>query len=153
MTKKDPKQDSSNTESDEAKALKEQLEKLTDLAGRAQADLQNFKARQKKDAAELVKFAVTPLLLELLPVRDDLARAENHDGDTDGYEQILTKLDSVFAKIGLKKIDAMGEKADPAKHEVITTAPGEKDVVIEVHEEGYELNGRVLRPSKVIVGT
>jgi len=151
--KKHAKHDLNEQESIDVKALKDQLERLTDIAGRAQADLQNFKARQEKDAKELVKFAITPILLELLPVRDALARAASHNENSDGYEQVLVKLDAVFAKIGLNRIDAMGQKADPSKHEVITTAQGEKDVVLEVHEEGYELNGRILRPTKVIVGS
>ena len=136
----------------QVQALQQQVGRLTDLAARAQADLQNFKARQGKDSEELRKFANVPLLLKLLPVRDDLARAAlAHPHDT-GYRQILEKLDKVLTEAGVQRIEARGYPLETAKHEVVNTGPGEKDVVTAVHEEGYELHGRVLRPSKVQVG-
>jgi len=134
------------------KDLQEQLQKITEVAARAQADLQNFKQRQKKDAEDLRKFATVPLLLELLPVREDLARAAEQSED-EGIAQILAKLERTLAGVGLTKIEAESQPFDPSKHEVLNTAPGEKDIVIVVHEEGYELHGRVLRPAKVTVGT
>ena len=146
--------DSSSTtdNGDEAEALKEQIEKLTDIAARAQADLQNFKARMKNEAKELGKFAVVPLLLSLLPVHDDLARAVEHAGENDGLSQILAKLEKIFVDAHLKKMKSLGQKVDPQKHEVLAITKGEKDIITEVHEEGYELHGRVLRPAKVIAG-
>ena len=152
MTKAHPKQPAPPDDAGKLQELTKQVERLTDLAARAQADLQNFKARREKDSEELRKFANVPLLLKLLPVRDDLARAAlAHPHDT-GYRQILEKLDKVLTEAGVQKIEALGQLLDTAKHEVVNTGAGEKDIVTAVHEEGYELSGRVLRPSKVQVG-
>ena len=153
---------------EQLEALQAQVAKLTDIAGRAQADLQNSKIRMEREAEDLRKYAVVPLLLALLPVRDDLARALNHsldltetskkssgsgqDSDHNGIRQILDKLDKVFASIGLKRMEALGKPVDPSRHEIINAGPGEKDIVTAIHEEGYELHGRVLRPAKVQVG-
>ena len=57
-----------------------------------------------------------------------------------------------MTELGLKKMDASGAVLDPVKHEVLQAGPGEKGKVLEVFEEGYELNGKVLRPAKVRVG-
>ncbi len=133
--------------------LKEKLLRVTDLAARAQADLLNFKDRMKKQEEDLRKFAVVPLLLELLPIRDDLARASLHgEGAEFGLSQILTKIDAVLDRAGVKKIEALGKKADPSLHEIVNEGPGEKDVIILVHQEGYRLHEKILRPSKVQVG-
>lgn len=133
--------------------LKEKLLKVTDLAARAQADLLNFKDRMKKQEEELRKFAVVPLLLELLPIRDDLARASLHGEEAGtGLPQILAKIDAVLDRSGMEKIPALGKKADPSLHEIVNEGPGKKDVVTLVHQEGYQLHGKILRPSKVQVG-
>lgn len=133
--------------------LKEQLAKLTDIAARAQADLQNFKDRQKREGEEFRKFAVVPLVMGLLPVRDDLALAASHEGETqEGFGQILVKLDKVLADFGVTMIKSLGEKVNPELHEIVNTGEGEKDVVVGVHQEGFEMHGRVLRPAKVQVG-
>ena len=152
MTKSHPKQPAPPDDAGKLQELTKQVERLTDLAARAQADLQNFKARQGKDGEELRKFANVPLLLKLLPVRDDLARAAIVHPQDPGYRQIVEKLDKVLTEAGVQKIEALGQFLDTAKHEVVNTSPGEKDIVTAVHEEGYELHGRVLRPSKVQVG-
>jgi molecular chaperone GrpE len=141
--------DSSLQQDDQTAALQEQIAKLTDIAARAQADLQNFKKRQERDTEELQKFAIAPLIMALLPVRNDLARAAEHD---EGSAQVLTKFDAILESVGVQKIEAEGQTVDTSLHEVISTGPGEKDVITEVHEEGYELHGRVLRPAKVICG-
>lgn len=130
--------------------LKAKLAKLTDIAARAQADLLNFKDRMKRESDELRKFAIVPLILQLLPMYDDLSRAAAHEKS--GTLQILAKLERVLADASVKRIEALEKKADPAKHEIVNTGPGEQDVVTHVHEEGFELYGRVLRPAKVQVG-
>jgi molecular chaperone GrpE len=106
----------------------------------------------EREAEDLRKFAIIPFLLKLLPVRDDIVRAMGHLHDDDGLRQILGKLDRVLAEAGVTPMTALGKPLDPKKHEVLSTAPGEKNRVLAVHEEGYELQGRVLRPAKVQVG-
>jgi molecular chaperone GrpE len=150
---KSPADQASNDDShDDVQSLKGKVMKLTDVAARSQADLQNFKARIEKESKELAKFSSAPLLLSLLPIFDDLQRAKDHSGDKQGLSQVIAKFEKVLTDAGLKRIQSVGEKTDPTKHEVLATAPGEKDVVLEVHEEGYEFHEKVLRPAKVVVG-
>ena len=148
----DPQSDQSgDNASDELQELKAQLAKLKDTAARAQADLLNFKDRMKREGEELRKFAALPFILELLPVRDDLVRAAGHDSAS-GLKQILLKIDALLRDAGVEKIDALGKKMDPERHQIVNTGAGEKDIVTLVHEEGFLLHGKVLRPTKVLVG-
>lgn len=136
----------------ELSSLQAQVAKLKDLAARAQADLQNYKARAEREAEELRKFASAPLLKKLLPVRDDLARAAAHAKDAEGFRRILQKLDGILESVGLRQIPALGEHVDPAQHEIIAVGKGARDVIVSVQEEGYALHGNILRPAKVLVG-
>ncbi|MBT3834910.1 nucleotide exchange factor GrpE [Candidatus Peribacteria bacterium] len=138
---KDQKQDGKEEE--------KEADNFKEVAARAQADLQNFKTRMQKEAQELRKFAAVPFILNLLPVYDDLSRGVDHD---EGFKQVLEKLEKVFIDAGLTKMTPMGSAIDPSKHEVVNTAPGEKDIVTEVHQDGFELHGKVVRPAKVQVG-
>ncbi len=155
MAKDDSQNPSSDqsvgSDSDEVRELKTQLAKITDTAARAQADLLNFKDRMKREGEELRKFAGLPFIIELLPIRDDLARATGHDSAS-GLKQILLKVDALLRDAGVEKIDALGKKMNPEQHQIVNTGAGEKDMVTLVHEEGFLLHGKVLRPAKVQVG-
>ena len=69
-----------------------------------------------------------------------------------GVSAIEADLMKQVGESGLKRMQSHGEIADPMRHEVLTIGPGEEGNVIEVFEEGYELNGKVIRPAKVRVG-
>ncbi|MEK7590918.1 MAG: nucleotide exchange factor GrpE [Patescibacteria group bacterium] len=140
--------------------LAEQVKKLTDLAGRAQADLQNAKARMEKSGEEFRKFASEALLLKLLPTIDNFQRAFQHlpaelktNEWVRGVSAIEQDLMRQLHDMGLRKMESLGTPVDAAKHEVLTTGPGEEGKVIEVFEEGYALHGKVLRPAKVKAGS
>lgn len=141
-------------------ALQKEADRLKDIAGRAQADLQNAKERLARDREEMCKFALEGALKRLLPVIDNFQRAfqylpedlKNHDW-VKGVAAIEQDLVKQTSELGLKKIDALGAPLDPVKHEVLQAGPGEESKVLEVFEEGYEFNGKVLRPAKVKVGT
>jgi molecular chaperone GrpE len=139
--------------------LTAQLQKLTDMAGRAQADLQNAKQRMEREADELRKFAAAGFMSRLLPVVDNFQRAfKQLPEDLKNHEWVkgVAAIEQDFLKqmtdMGLKKIDSLGQPNDPSKHEVVTVGPGKEGIVTEVFDEGYELHGRVLRPAKVRVG-
>jgi len=143
----------------ELAALQAQVKKLTDIAGRAQAELQNAKVRMEKDAEDLRKFAAESIVLRLLPVVDNFQRAFQHLPDdlkahdwVKGVAAIEQDFLRQMTELGLKKIEALGQKVDPNKHEVLMQEPGEAGVVTAVFGEGYELHGKVLRPAKVKVG-
>jgi len=150
----------------EIEALKQELEKaqpeldrLKNLAARAQADLQNAKDRIQKEGAQMRKFALEGMLMRLLPTIDNFQRAFQHipkelesDEWTKGMQGVNQELMRSFTDLGLKKIEALGQAVDTQKHEVLQTGEGEKGTVVEVFEEGYEFQGKVLRPAKVKVG-
>ncbi|MBU0766988.1 nucleotide exchange factor GrpE [Patescibacteria group bacterium] len=139
--------------------LTAELAKMKDLAGRAQADLQNAKDRMQKEGEELRKFALENTLLLLLPTIDNFQRAfehlpENLDGNewVEGVIAIEKDLMGKLGALGLEKIECIGEQVDSEKHEVLQTGSGEEGKVIEVFEDGFVFNGKILRPAKVKVG-
>lgn len=134
-------------------------QRFKDLAARAQADLQNAKGRIERESDELRKFATEKLILRLLPTLDNFQRAfAQLPADLQSHEWIkgVTAIEQDLMKqmtdAGLKRMQSLGEAADPARHEVLTMGPGEDGKVTEVFEEGYELHGKVVRPAKVKVG-
>lgn len=143
----------------EGEAQKKEIERLRDMAGRAQADLQNAKERLERDRQEMSKFALEGALKRLLPTIDNFQRAfqhlpedlKNHDW-VKGVAAIEQELVKQVTDLGLRKMEALGAALDPARHEVLQAGPGGQGKVLEVYEEGYEFNGKVLRAAKVKVG-
>lgn len=148
----------------ENETLKKELsenapDKLKEMAARAQADLQNAKDRMDRDARDLRKFAVQSVIEKLLPVVDHFRRAfghlpedlKSHDW-VKGIEAVEQDMMRILRDTGLSVIECKGLKADPVRHEVLRTAPGELDVILEVYEDGYVLHDKVLRPAKVMAG-
>ncbi len=148
--------------------LTTKLAQMTDIAGRAQADLQNAKIRMKKDADEFGKFAVEGFLKKLLPTIDNFQRAFKHLPEdlknnewarpelvewVKGITAIEQDLMRQMTEMGLTKMECLGQQVDTARHEVVTIGPGTEGEIIQVIEDGYELNGKILRPAKVIVGS
>lgn len=78
---------------------------------------------------------------------------------TDDYKQWLTginglvkQLDKALEELGVKKIEALGKKFDPNFHEAVREVPGEEDgIVVEEYQTGFELNGKLIRPSQVAI--
>lgn len=139
--------------------LTAQVQKLTDIAGRAQADLQNAKARMERDGEDLKRFALQSILMKLLPVLDHFDRAlKQKPADlfesewVKGIEAIEKDFAQKLTESGLLKFESLGQQVDPVRHEVITLGPGEEGIITEVIEDGYELLGKVVRPAKVKVG-
>ncbi|MEA1959353.1 MAG: nucleotide exchange factor GrpE [Chloroflexota bacterium] len=127
---------------------------------RSQADFINYKKRTEQERGEVVKFANAALVLNLLTVLDDLARAlENVSGKlsgltwVDGIELIYRKLKAILEGSGLCEIKAVGEPFDPNFHEAVCYACGDEDKCVEEVQKGYMLHDRVLRPAMVKVGS
>lgn len=127
---------------------------------RAQADLANTKRRSEQEREEQTRFANAMLMVNLLPVLDDLERALASVPATlaglswiQGVGLIYRKLLSVLEAQGLSEIKAGGETFDPKLHEAVFQSPGPADKVIQVAQKGYKLYDRVIRPAMVVVGT
>jgi molecular chaperone GrpE len=144
------------------KALAEEKEKAERYLAnwqRAQADFINFKRRAEQERADVNNFANAALVLNLLPVIDDLERALEHINEdiegsawVDGIKLIYKKLKGTLEAQGLAEIEAEGKDFDPSIHDAIMCVDGEDGKVVEVVEKGYKFRDRVLRPSKVKVG-
>lgn len=139
--------------------LTQQLKRHTEVASRAQAELQNAKIRLEKESMELRKFASETALRKLLPTIDNLQRALKtlpKDIENNEWVKGIVALEQEFLKqvgeLGLKKFESLGKPVDPERHEVLMEGLGEAGKVIEVIEDGYELYGKVIRPAKVKVG-
>jgi len=126
---------------------------------RAAADYQNLKRRVDQEREDLSRFGNIALLLNFLPLVDDLERAlasvdERLAGTTwlDGIRLIQRKFQQLLDVNGVTEIQADGETFDPNIHEAVTFGAGEDGKVISVVQKGYKLGGRVLRPALVVVG-
>lgn len=132
---------------------------LTELAARAQADLQNAKVRMKKDGEDLQKYAAEAVLKKFLPIIDGFQRAFSHlpaDLKDHAWVKGVAAIEQEFLRqageMGLRKMEALGTQVDTARHEVLSVGPGKEGEILEVFEDGYELNGKILRPARVQVG-
>ena len=141
------------------KAAKAEIDRWKDVAARAQADLQNAKARMEKDRSDMAKFAGEGVIARLLPTLDNFHRAfAQIPADLQGKEwvkgvqAIEQDLMKQMAAAGLTRMQSLGQTVDPLKHEALMTGPGEEGKITEVFDEGYELHGKVLRHAKVRVG-
>ena len=127
------------------------------------AEMENMKKRFEREKDNLIKFGNEKVLSNLLDVVDNLDRTVDAiSGDEDekvkniysGIEMVRNQFLEVLKSNGLKKVEALGEIFDPNLHEAMAQQPaeGKKDQeVIQVYQHGYTLNGRLLRPSKVVI--
>ena len=145
------------------KALAEEKAKAeANLAGwqRAQADFVNYKRFVEQEKLETSKYANASLLMNILPILDDLERAlanvphgEHKKAWVEGFKLIDHKFKDTLGKIGLSGIKSVGEEFDCRTMDAMTCAPGKKDIVLQELEKGYKLQDRIIRPAKVIVGS
>jgi len=137
---------------------------INDKYLRLYSDFENFRKRTQKEKIELYKTAGEDVIFAVLPIIDDFERAqkameESNDiqGVKDGIKLIHNKLVSVLKQKGLEEIkSAVNKDFDIEFHEAITQIPAQnkKQIgkVIDEVEKGYELNGKVIRFTKVVVG-
>jgi len=127
---------------------------------RAKADLENYRRQVERDQQNFAKFAGENTLIALLPILDNFKRAATHlpeDLEKNEWVKGITGIEKQFEQtlenLGLQKIKAqIGKICDAHLHEAIAIGDGESGKILEILEEGYELNGKVLRASKVKVG-
>jgi molecular chaperone GrpE len=144
--------------------LEIQVKEANDKYLRLYSEFDNFRKRTQKEKIELYKTAGEGIISAILPVLDDLERAEkaNHESEDaqsikDGIKLIQDKINNILKTKGLEAVSSpIGEDFNVEFHEAITqiSAPSEKEKgkVLDVVEKGYELNGKVIRFSKVVIG-
>ena len=141
-----------------AKAERERDEYL-ELSQRTRAELENFRKRAAREAAQAGERAKANLIRELLPVLDNLERAIASAGEgeqhlADGVKMVHAQLVAALEREGIQAFDPAGDAFDPEWHEALSTREeegAESGVVLDVVEKGYKLNGTVLRPARVVV--
>ena len=144
--------------------LEIKVKEATDKYLRLYSEFDNFRKRTQKEKIELYKTAGEDVIVAILPIIDDFERAqkameESDDiqGVKDGIKLIHDKMVSILKQKGLEEVEsAIGKDFDLEFHEAITQIPApskkEKGKVLDVVEKGYELNGKVIRFTKVVIG-
>ena len=144
----------------DAAALKALADANWDKFLRTAAELENVRKRALRDVENAHKFALENFSNELLAVRDSLemglAAADESDADglRAGSEATLKLLAATMERFGVIELDPEGEPFDPELHEAMTMQPSddaEPGTVLQVFQKGYALNGRLLRPARVVV--
>lgn len=154
-----------STQSDEA--LKAENASIRDKLLRALADGENIRRRAERSVDDARQFAIADFAREILLVADNLRRtleaAERNqpvsvpdEALVQGVAATERMLQSILARFGVEKVEAVGERFDPTMHEAVmqvadpTAPPG---TVVTVLEDGYTIHERLLRPAKVAVNT
>jgi molecular chaperone GrpE len=126
---------------------------------RAEADFSNYRKRLEQEKNETTSYANWALILNFLPVLDDLDRAIDAAPPElenitwfEGIKLIQKKLWTVLKSNGISEVQALGKQFDPSLHEAVAHLEGEEGMVVSEIQKGYKLKDRLLRPSLVGVG-
>ncbi len=140
-----------------------QAEKNKDLYLRTVADLDTYRRKVQREKQELAKFALQPLVEELLPSVDHLEMAIEASKGADeckslfvGVEMVCSQIKKTLASFGVEEISAAGKEFDPNLEDCVSHEPNEsvaENKVVKVTRAGYTYNGRLLRPASVIVSS
>jgi molecular chaperone GrpE len=142
--------------------LEKQVEELKNQQLYKVAEFDNFRKRVMQEKAELIKNGGAKVITTLLPIIDDLERAQQNmdkyedvEAVKEGLNLIIDKFFKLLAQEGLKKMDVVGQPFDSDLHEAIAMVPGQPDdqkgKVMDCMTAGYTLNDKVIRYAKVAV--
>ena len=126
---------------------------------RSVAELDNFRKRTARMRSDVRDETLRDMLLQMAPVLDNMRRAldqdtEDAEGLKQGIELIYSQFNAALEGYGLRAVKAIGASFDPNLHEAmleVEDAENEPGTVVQEMEKGYELNGKVVRPARVIV--
>ena len=138
----------------------ERISELEDTVLRLRAELDNSQKRSVAEIEKAHKYGIERLLLELLPVVDNLENALNNlsenvsESDKEGIDLTLKSFESALDKFGISPIYPISEDFDPINHEAVSVVKDEKhpdNKIVEVMQKGWRLHERVIRPARVMV--
>ena len=151
-------------EHDHATELERQLEQAKKDALYAAAETQNVRRRLEAELKQATSYAAAGFARDMLAIKDHLDRALAAVSDElrqdkvasqflAGIESTSRELDSVFARHGITRIPAKGEKLDPHRHQAMVELPSDQEpgMIIEEMQPGYMMRDRLLRPAMVAV--
>ena len=149
--------------SDQIEAAKQQAAEANDRFLRLQADWDNYRRRTAQERLDERQRATEKLVVDLLPVIDDLERAIEHaDNLTDpaakqfveGVSAVCNKLVSVLNKEGVEVVNPVGEAFDPLSHQAVSQIEDTEaydETVAQVYQKGYRMGGKDIRTAMVVV--
>lgn len=151
------------TEVSEMEELQQKYDELNDSYLRLHAEFDNFRKRTMKEKADIIKSGGERVLSDMLPLADDFDRAMQALHESEDREAMLEGMDLIYSKFigflnqhGVKEMNAVGEPFDADRFEAVTTVPvqdeAQKGTVIDCIQKGYEMNDKIIRYPKVIVG-
>ena len=143
--------------------LKTQLADAEKRTLLAQADLENFRRRTRRDTQDQLRYASMPLVTELLEAVDNLQRAiDSHENDElgegflEGVKLVAQQILIILENNGCQKIEAVGQPFDPNLHQAVQMQASDEYAANTVMRElrtGFQLHDRVIRPAQVFVST
>jgi len=167
---KDKSKEHSQTKEEEnqLQELREQMEhlqkekdELFEKLQRVSADYANFQKRVPKQTADTVAYEKEKIIKTLLPAMDNFEHTLQNAASTDSTDVVVKGVQIIYDQMldilkshDVEQIKAVGEKFDPALHQAMMQREEpdkENGIVLEEFQKGYKLNGRVIRPSKVVV--
>lgn len=153
-------QDDPHQNSELEQELQAQVDALTEALQRERADSANIRRRHEEQTAGLKNAIKAGVVRELLPVIDNFERALKHvpkdlvDNDyVKGVQGVVKQFEDILAKLGVSKIQTVGQAFDPAYHEAVSMDDqgGDTEVVSEELQPGYTLGDEVIRHAMVRV--
>ena len=140
--------------------LTEKVAVLDDQLKRAVADYHNLEKRVAEGRSELTKWASGDLVMRILPTLDHLEQALGGANEADkasgwykGVELAVKEFKKVLEEEGLNVINIqINDEYDPSVAEAVEAREGENNKVLDIVQNGYNMNGKVIRPAKVVVG-
>ena len=160
---RDRLQNELNSVSDQIESAKQQAAEANDRFLRLQADWDNYRRRTAQERLDERQRATEKLVVDLLPVIDDLERAIEHaDNLTDpaakqfveGVSAVCNKLVSVLNKEGVEVVNPVGEAFDPLSHQAVSQVEDTEaydETVAQVYQKGYRMGGKDIRTAMVVV--
>ena len=146
------------------KTIEEELGEMKDKYLRLYSEFENFRRRTAKERLDLIATSTESLMLSLLPVLDDydrasvqMEKAEDVKALKEGFDLIQTKFKQILTSKGLKEMESsVGKVFDAEVQEAITQAPAPnnkmKGKIMDEIEKGYQINDKIIRFPKVVIG-
>lgn len=153
----------------EEASAKEEKNKYYDQLVRLSADFENYRKRTEREKASFLAYGKKQFAEKLLPAyevllrqREELAKKQDNEECTaslkavkDGLNMVFTELEKAFKAEGIEHMDVLDKPYDPATQEVVAMIPSSEaqdGMVLQEVQMGFTMDGKVLRPARVIVG-
>jgi molecular chaperone GrpE len=138
----------------EATVVVDEVATLTSDLQRLQAEYANYRKRVDRDRVSTTEFAFASVLLEFLPILDDLDRAAEHGELTGGFKAVADRINTTVEKLGLTKFAEAPVTFNPEIHEALmheTSKDVTEPTATKILQPGYKFKERVIRPARVAV--